>query len=76
VTFGFSLFKSRSSEAGGSGESPSEKRGFTAPDVPNVPEGEPTFSRDGHHVLVGSGGGQLKPGFVSSHQAKKQALAS
>lgn len=50
-------------------------RDFTAPNIPRAAESAPTFSREGSHVLVGRGGGQLSRKFVSSHEAK-QALAS
>lgn len=45
--------------------------GVTAPKIPRVSETEPTFSRQGSHVLVGRGGNQLKPNFVSSHKTKQ-----
>lgn len=47
--------------------------GFTPPNIPKVSETEPTFSRQGSHVLVGRGGVHLKRKFVSSHKTK-QAL--
>jgi hypothetical protein len=46
-------------------------QGVTAPKIPRVPETEPTFSRQGSHVLVGRSGNQLKPNFVSSHKTKQ-----
>ncbi len=46
-------------------------RGVTVPKIPRVSETEPTFHREGSHVLVGRGGGELKPDFVSSHKTKQ-----